>query len=212
MSDLTQTKQESPKKRVVGNITTEILVGSAATRLESAAKSILNAMDSISDMEKKCEELSLMILNKESQVSELDNIYKQKEETKKYELDLLSKQYPEQLLNEYLNKTDQVVVSKRNLTELKAISLDFDNRLRKEIQDVNEHLENKFKNELQTANLVSEKETAELKAKLQQKDSEITMYSNTIKRLEQEVREARELTKAVAEAGKIGSINLPSGK
>lgn len=81
MSDLTQTKQESPKKRVVGNITTEILVGSAATRLESAAKSILNAMD-----------------------------------------------------------------------------------------------------------------------------------SNTIKRLEQEVREARELTKAVAEAGKIGSINLPSGK
>lgn len=202
----------SAKKKPVGNTTTEVLIGSAASKLETAVKSLLSSMDSITDMERKSEQLTLLIVNKEQQIEELDSIYKQKEDTKKYELDLFSKQYPEQLLESYLNNTNQVVLSKRAYNELVSTSKEFDTKLKQEIGSLEGVLTERFNNELKTNALMNEKTNAELAAKLQQKDSEISLYQHTISRLEQEIKDARELTRSVAESGKIGSINLAGGK
>ncbi len=49
-------------------------------------------------------------------------------------------------------------------------------------------------------------------AELQQKESEIKFYRDSISRLEKEVEAGRALTQSVAEAGKIGAINIPTGK
>lgn len=202
----------SAKKKPVGNTTTEVLIGSAASKLETAVKSLLSSMDSITDMERKSEQLTLLIVNKEQQIEELDSIYKQKEDTKKYELDLFSKQYPEQLLESYLNNTNQVVLSKRAYNELVSTSKEFDTKLKQEMGSLEGVLTERFNNELKTNALMNEKTNAELAAKLQQKDSEISLYQHTISRLEQEIKDARELTRSVAESGKIGSINLAGGK
>lgn len=200
------------KKKPVGNTTTEVLIGSAASKLETAVKSLLSSIDSITDMERKSEQLTLLIVNKEQQIEELDSIYKQKEDTKKYELDLFSKQYPEQLLESYLNNTNQVVLSKRAYNELVSTSKEFDTKLKQEMGSLEGVLTERFNNELKTNVLMNEKTNAELAAKLQQKDSEISLYQHTISRLEQEIKDARELTRSVAESGKIGSINLAGGK
>lgn len=202
----------SAKKKPVGNTTTEVLIGSAASKLETAVKSLLSSIDSITDMERKSEQLTLLIVNKEQQIEELDSIYKQKEDTKKYELDLFSKQYPEQLLESYLNNTNQVVLSKRAYNELVSTSKEFDTKLKQEMGSLEGVLTERFNNELKTNVLMNEKTNAELAAKLQQKDSEISLYQHTISRLEQEIKDARELTRSVAESGKIGSINLAGGK
>lgn len=206
MSDKTLTKKP------VGNKTTEVLIGGAASKLSAAAVSITSAINSIETMEEKCEELSLIIVNREERITELDQLYKQKEETLKFELELQAKQYPEMLLQSYLNNTNQVAVSTRKYQELVAVEKDFQINLSTIKSTLEKDLRTDFQNQLETEKLKGVADTAVLKAELQQKESEIKFYRDSISRLEKEVEAGRALTQSVAEAGKIGAINIPTGK
>lgn len=209
---MSETTTKPATKKVVGSKTTEILLGSASAKLSAAVVSIKDFFSKIDDMERKSEELVLEIANKENMIQSLEVIYDQKNKQMNFDLELAAKEKTAELLEEHLRATNQVLVPAKKLADLTRTSNDFNVMLSTEISKVEKDMKETLESQLSNYQHQQRADNATNLAELAQAQKEVDLYKQQIQRLEAELVAARELVEKVANAGKIGSINIPTGR
>lgn len=199
----------------VGNKSTEMILGSASQKLNTGLKSLQEVVGQLASMDALIEEKTLKLSNMDNEIADL-NVRKQQEiENDKFEIELAYKQNSRDFVNQFLTANQLELISRDELSDLKRAIAERDQTIKaevaKEVAIRTKQMEADFKiKELQLENT-----QATVKADLDQKNQQIRYLEDNIKRLSDEITAQRELTKNIAEAGKVGSINVggaPTGR
>ena len=156
------------------------------------------------DLELKKEELEKLNKNYENQLT--DGKIQLEHDLKMYEYDTVV---------EILKKKNQMPFSeaeindlKKQLTDLKESSV---SELKKAVAIEKAQAENKLASSLENITLKHTAETAQLKAEVGQRSSEIAVLQNTVKNLQSELAEQRNLTRDVASSSRQAPITQSFG-
>jgi hypothetical protein len=156
------------------------------------------------DLELKKEELEKLNKNYENQLT--DGKIQLEHDLKMYEYDTVV---------EILKKKNQMPFSeleinelKKQLTELKESSI---TELKKAIAIEKANAENKLNSAIENITLKHTAETAQLKAEVGQRSSEILVLQNSVKNLQSELAEQRNLTRDVASSSRQAPITQSFG-
>ena len=162
----------------------------------------------------EAEALRIKYLSKKGEISTLFNDFRNVPNEEKREVGVL--------LNELKNKAqDKINELKELLTsvnkseekaDLTRTSNDFNVMLSTEISKVEKDMKETLESQLSNYQHQQRADNATKIAELAQAQKEVDLYKQQIQRLETELVAARELVEKVANAGKIGSINIPTGR
>jgi predicted nucleic acid-binding Zn-ribbon protein len=103
-----------------GNKNTEVIVGSAAIKLESAVKSILGAAQEVSNLDNRAAECTLKVSDLEDKIGSLESELKNQKAQNKFELDLQFKADKKSFVDVWMNENNMVYLPSIDLEDLKT--------------------------------------------------------------------------------------------
>ena len=200
----------APKKSA--SITTEIVLGAAAKSLSKVVGELEVVVSSVKSLESKGEELTLLVVNKENEISELDVVFTEKERQLTLDLELKMKGNAEKVVTEFLYAQGKIAVAQTDF-----------NALKKELETTKSNYLKDLEAEIGKAKGIA-KSHYESEAKLLQSEHKTEQATNTSKivALEEKVKwleiqsskwelalaEERKAGVQRAQASAIGTISL----
>lgn len=203
------------KKKTVGNKTTEVIVGSAAAKLNSAYKSLKDALTEADKLEDKVQESTLKLTDLEQKISETALELNNRIAQNKVELELAYKADKRVLAEQYLSENSLISVSKEEYDNLETkysnLRADFDKELNAAVGKQKGILNSDYDNKVKMNELEYKAKEAGNMAALQQKDTEINSLKEQIRSLEKMIEANRNAEVERAKASSIGTLNVGTG-
>ena len=220
MAKTTAEKQPTEKRTaIIGNRTTELIIGSAANKFVSASTSFESMLDAFDKMKNEFQETidskTLEVVTLESKIDDLKQDLQNKKTQNDIELknhyDSQKKQYVENWLRENgytMIFTNELAALRKDLTDTKA---DVANQIKMAVTNNTELLTNSHNNEISTLKLTHEKEQADNKAKISLMDEKNKFLAEQVDAWKTAADEARKASVEIAKAGQV-TQNFANGK
>lgn len=213
-------QQPTEKKTVVGNKTTELIIGSAANKFLSATTSFESMMDSYNKMKDEFDQTisdkTLMVVTLESKIVDLKQDLENKTTQNKIELknqyDADKKAFVEAWLREngytmiYVNELSAL---KKELVDTKS---DVENKIKVAVTAKEEILTESHKNEITTLKLTHEKDQAQNDAKISLMNEKIVFLTEQVDAWKTSADESRKASVEIAKAGQVTQNFSGNGK
>lgn len=205
---VTNAKTSSKK----GNKNTEVIVGSAAIKLEAAVKSLLGAVQEVSSLDDKAAECTLKVSDLQDQIGGLQNQLANQKAQNEFELDLQYKADKRLFSEIWLNENNMTSIPSSDLQDLK-------NRLSKATMEVSQavnsavgaattNLNNKHESELKMKDLEYKTSEATNLATISQLKAEVAIWKEQATSWQKALDSERSAGVERSKAGAIGTLNL----
>ena len=217
----TAVQQPAEKKvAVVGNRTTELIIGSAANKFVSATTSFESMMDSYNKMKEEFDQTisdrTLQVVTLESKIEGLKQDLENKTTQNKIELQNQFNADKESFVRSWLQQngytmifTNELSTLRKDLADTKA---DVENQIKKAVTNNTELLTNAHNNEISTLKLTHEKEQADNKAKISLMDEKNKFLAEQVEAWKTAADEARKASVEIAKAGSVTQNFSGNGK
>jgi hypothetical protein len=217
----TAVQQPAEKKiAVVGNRTTELIIGMAANKFASATTSLESMMDSYNKMKEEFDQTisdrTLQVVTLESKIEGLKQDLENKTTQNKIELQNQFNADKEGFVKAWLQQngytmifTNELNTLKKDLADTKA---DVENQIKKAVTNNTELLTNAHNNEINTLKLTHEKEQADNKAKISLMDEKNKFLGEQVEAWKTAADEARKASVEIAKAGSVTQNFSGNGK
>lgn len=209
------TATSAPKKK--GTSTTEAIIGTAANKMQSATKALVEAYEIASKMGPVIEENTLKVLDLETKIAELKVQYQQLRAQHQFDLDLEFKKDEKTYVDGYLNENGLVSIPGDELNDLKAqiekLRTDYDADLKKAIASATAAVQKDYENRIAIKNAESKAAEAETNATIKQQSLHITELNKQVDMWREQLDQERKASTERAKAASIGTLNVtPGGK
>lgn len=209
-------KSTTASKAPVGNKQTEVIIGSAASKLTAAVKSLEDAFGSVKGIDDAIESKTLTLVNLEAKIEGLESEYSKAKQEQDFALQMDFKTNSQKKVEEILRENGLVSVSadeyndlKNSLAKLKA---EYATEMSKEISKAKAIAESNAEITIKQAELTQQAKEAENKAQLIAKDAQIKSLYEQVENWKEALAEERKAGVQRAQAGSIGSVNVTSAK
>lgn len=205
----------APKK---GTKATEVVVGTAAVKLNQAVKNLQEAMASAGNLEETITGHVLKAEELEGRISDLQNTYENNKKQMAFDMDLEYKSNQKAFAEKYLSTTGLTAVPTEDWqgvnAELNNIKTEFNNKVNSEVGKVRGQLENSFKQDKQILELNFQAKEADNNAKITQKDQQIAFLTDQVNNWKSALDAERQAGIQRAQASSIGTLNVgsPAGR
>lgn len=207
-------KGTTPTKKA--SASTEIILGQAAQQMIKATSEMNSAASTLGKLSATADELTLLVANKEDQITALEVEFAEKARQAKVDLEVSMKANTESVVNEYLQSVGKVAIAK---TELNALTKELadtkagaDAETKKQVAIVSSTLSTQYANDKRFAE-------SENKAVIAENASKIGVLQEKNKFLEEQTTKLflqLEAERAAgverAKAGSVGNINVTSDR
>jgi hypothetical protein len=214
MSKSTATEVKETKVVPKGTVKTEVILGTAVSKLGSGVKFLAEMMSEINKLEEKVNENVLLISDQEDKITtkalELKNTIAQN----KIELQQMYESDKKAFVQLWLNDNNYIVMDREALTKMEqelegaedAAKKDMD----RELAILRNTLTSKHASEKREYELEFKAKEAETKAALNQKDEKIKFLEEQVGKWQTAAAEAQKANVEIAKAGSIQNLNLSS--
>jgi len=193
---------------------TEIVLGQAAQQIAKGVSELKSASETISQLVKASEDLSLQVANKETQIADLDIQFGEKARQKEVELDLNFKASQDRVVTNYLTENGKVAISKTDLAnlqkELADTKANADAVTKKEVAIVSSSLKSQYENEIKLIQSENNTKSVENASKIGTLTEKAAFLETQVAKLYQQLDAERAAGIERAKAGSVGSINVGS--
>jgi hypothetical protein len=193
---------------------TEIVLGQAAQQIAKGVSELKSASETISQLVKASEDLSLQVANKETQIADLDVQFAEKARQKEVELDLNFKASQDRVVTNYLTENGKVAISKTDLAnlqkELADTKANAEAVTKKEVAIVSSSLKSQYENEIKLIQSENNTKSVENASKIGTLTEQKNFLETQVAKLYQQLDAERAAGIERAKAGSVGSINVGS--
>lgn len=197
-----------------GTKTTELVVGTAAVKLNQAVKSLQEAVAQASKLEETITGHVLKAEDLEGRISDLQNTYENSKKQMAFDMDLEYKSNQKAFAEKYLSVAGLTAVPTEDWqsvnSELNNIKTEFNNKVNSEVGKVRGQLESAFKQDKQILELAFQAKEADNNAKISQKDQQIAFLEKQAASWEAALNAERQAGIERARASSIGTLNVGS--
>lgn len=135
-----------------GTAKTEAIIGTAATKLAAAVKSITEAASTAVQLEGQLTDYNLKVSDLEGKIGSLETEYSQKKAEKEFQLGLDYKTDRQKFAEAFLKENNMVAIvveeDTKLRTEFNALKSEFDQKVNAEIGKARGIMENQYKNQV----------------------------------------------------------------
>jgi chorismate mutase len=197
------------------SVTSEIVIGQAASKLTKAVAELTSATSEIAGLVEKSETLSLEIAGKEDKIVELDTQFAEKKRQLEVSLDLDMKSKTQTVVLEYLRQNNQVAVASNAVSTLEAqvedLQTKFEQNVRAEVAKAVGSLKATHESEIKLLNAEYKAKEAENLSKIGTLTEKNDFLQKQVDQLFKQIDLERNAGVQRAQAGSIGSINVGTG-
>lgn len=210
--------EEVTKKKsiVVGNKTTETIIGTAATKLAQATKSILEAVTAADGINKLIEEGTLKVVNLESQIEELKITLAQEKKNSAIDLELAFKAKEDEMVNKYLESRKMAIIESsvlaKTISEHNSLKSEFDQKVFVEVAKSNAILRKDHENSLQILNLQHQNKEAANNAEITQLKAQNAFLTEQVNSWKAALEAERAASVERSKASSIQTLNVGTTK
>lgn len=202
------------KPAAKGNRTTEIIIGSAAAKLETAVKAMNTAVVEVGKLEEKAQAHTLKVTDLEDKIGSLEQDLKNKTAQNKIELQQAYDADQKAFADKYLQSQGMTAIGTDELEELKA---DLEEATDKMSENVNKAVgaaTSALKKEHDAADALAkmtfEKKEAENTAKITQLEAQVKFLTEQVGYWKKALEDERAAGVERAKASSIGTLNVGS--
>jgi len=201
-----------------GTKATEVVVGTAAVKLNQAVKSLQEAVAQAGNLEETITGHVLKAEELEGRISDLQNTYENNKKQMAFDMDLEYKSNQKAFAEKYLSTTGLTAVPTEAWegvnAELNHIKTEFNNRVNSEVGKVRGQLQASFDQDKRILELNFQAKEADNNAKISQKDQQIAFLEKQAASWEAALNAERQAGIERARASSIGTLNVgsPTGR
>lgn len=160
----TNTKAPVAKKALIGNKSTEIIVGAAAAKLSTAVKGLSSVVEEIGKLDQRVLDSTLQVTNLEDKIGGLEQDLKNKTAQNKIELQNQYDTDRKAFVDKWLSENGFICTTQENLDELEekleAATTKMEDTIKKEVSAATGAMASKHNSELKILGLEHEKKEA----------------------------------------------------
>ena len=194
------------------SVATEQILGQAAQQITKAVAELNSATATISKLEEKSGELTLLVANKEDAIKALVVEYTERERQLKVDLELSFKANTEKVVTDHLSANGKVAIASSELkelrTELDAAKSGAEALVKKEVAIVASTLKSSHENEIKLIQSENKAVSAENSAKLGSLTTQNEFLEGQVSKLYGQLDAERIAGTERAKAGSIGNITV----
>ena len=195
------------------NTSERLKLVTAISGLSQTQEKFIKAVETLSEYNSETlTKLDLEINTKKEELEELTTLFNNTVKANQIKVDQQLDEYKYDGALEILKERSEVPILESELESLKNKVVELTNQRQEELNQVKETEKKKGEQAknmaIRNAQLEHKAQVAVLDASVKQQTKEITNLQQTIDNLRHELSEQRKLTKEVAEAGKMGTINV----
>jgi hypothetical protein len=202
----------APVKKATGNKTTEIIIGSAAVKLQNAVKSAYSALEEVKNLDVKAQEGTLKVSDLEDKIGGLKQDLENKTAQNKIDLQQAYDADKKAFVDNWLKENNVVVVDDatyKNLqNELASMEVKMESTVRTEVGKAVGIEKANSANALKIAQLEAEKKEASNVAEISQLKAQIMFLEKTSKSWEDALTAERAAGIERAKASSINTLNV----
>lgn len=205
-------KAAAPTSKPVGNVKTEVIIGTAAGKLSSAVKSFLDASAEIGKLPEHAEELALIIVSREEKLSLLEQELKNRIAQNRIDLQQAFDADQSSFINHWLEKNGKVAVL---ISDYEGLQESLQKMQKDHEADIKAAEGKAFGianadkvNALKIAQLEHEKKEASNIAEIAHLKSQTANLQAQVDMLIKQVDEQRKASVEISKAGAVGTINV----
>lgn len=203
---------KTPHKVVTGTKTTEVILGTAASRLETGLKALSGVAEEVFKLDKKIEEYTLLISDLETKISSKELELKNSIAQNKIELQQAYDGDRESFVKVWLVARGFEIIAPSELAQLKAdlaaSKADLDAQIKREVAIVTNTLNRNHESSKKEYELEFKAKEATTVAALAQKDEKIKFLEEQVAAWKKALDDEREAGVKRAQAGAIQNLNL----
>ncbi len=208
--------KKAPAKKGVGNKTTEIIVGAAASKLEYAVKGIQSAVIEVANLENKVGDYTLKIVNLEDQIGGLKQDLDNQKAQNKLELEISFKSDRASFVDIWLQENKFVTISQVELDKMKTDLNNATQNLKANIQEAvsaaTSSMKSTHENEKKVLDLEYKTKEANNLAKIEQLESKVTFLSEQCEMWKDALEAERRAGIERSKYGAINTLNVGNGQ
>lgn len=207
---------EVKKVKVVGNKTTEVIIGSAASKLQIASKALSDAVKEAQSINTLVEEGTLKVVNIESEISELKTKFNQEKSKLEFDLDLAYKTKETELVSSFLSRQGLVSIKSSDLqaikVELDSKTKEFDTKVNAEIGKTRAILVKDHENDTKILKLEHQNKESANTARITQLEEQNKFLLEQVESWKKSLDSERTAGIERSKANAIGTLNLGTNK
>lgn len=199
-------------KKVVGNKSTEVIIGAAAGKLNGALQSILGAVKEAEKIGTLIEEGTLKVANLEVQVAEVGQDLANKKAQATLELKLAFEGDKQTFVNGYLQEKSLIAVPASELAAQQQKIAEVDAAITREVGKAVGIANSANQSKIRELELTQKATEAENSARIKQQEEQIVFLKSQVEMWKGALDSERNAGVERAKAGAIGSVNVTSSK
>lgn len=205
-------EQEVKRKVKAGTPKTEALIGQGVVKMETAIKSINQAVQQFAEMPKMLAQLSAEVADKQDKIAALNIEFAEKKRQHEVELELQKKAGVEKLVTETLQAEKKVAITAEEHLNLKQQVIDLQTSQDKAVDKAVAIATNSLKSTYEADKKVRESEyvakEAENKATINSLNNQIATLNKELDAWKKALDEERKASVERAKAASIGAVNI----
>jgi predicted nucleic acid-binding Zn-ribbon protein len=190
-----------------GNKTTEVILGSAALKLESAVKALLGATEEVSKIEARASECTLEVTNLEDQIGGLKQQLVNDKNQNKLDLELQYKADQRSFATTWLQENSYTFLPAQELQDLKnklsKATMEVDQTVNKAVSAATSALTSKHETELKMKDMEYKTSEATNLATIKQLQAEVAVWKNQAEQWQKALDNERQASISRAQASSI---------
>lgn len=195
-----------------GNKTTEIILGSAALKLEAAVKAISGAVEEVAKLDQKAGECTLTVSNLEDKIGGLKQDLANQQAQNKLELELQYKADQRSFAETWLSANNYAYLPSSELQDLKTklvrATTEVDQTVAKAVASATGAMTTRFESEQKIKEMEYKTSEATNLATIQQLRSEVAVWKNQAEQWQKALDAERQAGVERQKASAIGTLNL----
>jgi hypothetical protein len=204
------------KKTVVGNKTTEIIIGTAATKLAQATKSINEALQAAAGITNLIDEGTLKVVNLQSEIEELKVTLAQEKKNAAIDLELAFKAKEDEMVNKYLATRNLAIVEssvlQKTISDYNTLKADFDKNVSSEVAKAIAIVRKDHQNDLTVLNLQHQNKEAANNAEITQLKAQNAFLAEQVASWKAALDAERLASVERSKASAVGTLNVGTNK
>lgn len=201
---------KTPVKK--GNKTTELIIGSAAAKVEAAVKSLLNVAPEVAKLQTTINQSTLEVVNLEDKIGSLKQDYANKVAQNKIEIEQQFKADEKAFVDNWMRSNGMTCLPAADLsrmkTDLTEATQNVQETVNKAVNAATSAMKKDHDNATAMAKLEFEKKEADNKASIVQLTDKVEFLEEQVSYWKQALEEERKAGVERAKASSIGTLNV----
>lgn len=202
----------APNNKKKANATTEVVVGSAAAKLNKGLAELKGTVEELQSLNMKAEDMQLAVVAGEERIKELETEFNEKLRAHNVEFELKVRENSLNVVREVLDSQQMVAVPKQELEqlrkELEELLRTTDERVKKEVGQATGIITARFDGEKKLLEAEYKAKEAQNLASIESLKTQVTSLQEQITMWKGQLDSEREASVKRAQAGSIGTLNV----